>query len=83
MLVDDLTETQIKNGGYGTGGPTSIPHVWIDSYAVYTNRPPSGAFREFLVKDRQMPRGILPYGFDERHVRAAWPIPPSGEADPL
>ncbi len=45
----DISPRLIKNGGYGTGGPTSIPHVWIDSYAVYTNRPPSGAFRGYGI----------------------------------
>ncbi len=45
----DISPRLIKNGGYGTGGPTSIPHVWIDSYAIYTNRPPSGAFRGYGI----------------------------------
>ena len=45
----DIGPRLIKNGGYGTGGPTSIPHVWIDSYAVYTNRPPAGAFRGYGI----------------------------------
>jgi CO/xanthine dehydrogenase Mo-binding subunit len=45
----DISPRLIKNGGYGTGGPTSIPHVWIDSYAVYTNRPPSGALRGYGI----------------------------------
>ena len=45
----DISPRLIKNGGYGTGGPTSIPHVWVDSYAVYTNRPPSGAFRGYGI----------------------------------
>ncbi|MBI4493891.1 MAG: xanthine dehydrogenase family protein molybdopterin-binding subunit [Chloroflexi bacterium] len=37
----------IKNGGWASGGPYAIPNVWIDSYAVYTNTPPAGAFRGF------------------------------------
>lgn len=45
----DISPRLIKNGGYGTGGPSSIPNVWIDSYAVYTNRPPSGAFRGYGI----------------------------------
>lgn len=28
-------------------GPYSIPHVWVDSRAVYTNNIPNGAFRGF------------------------------------
>lgn len=51
----DISPRLIKNGGYGTGGPTSIPHVWIDSYAVYTNRPPSGAFRGYESRRRPGP----------------------------
>ncbi len=30
-------------------GPYTIPHVWIDSYCVYTNRTPSSAMRGFGV----------------------------------
>ena len=45
----DIGPRLIKNGGYGTGGPTSIPNVWIDSYAIYTNRPPAGAFRGYGI----------------------------------
>jgi CO/xanthine dehydrogenase Mo-binding subunit len=28
-------------------GPYSIPNVWVDSIAVYTNNTPRGAFRSF------------------------------------
>lgn len=45
----DIGPRLIKNGGYGTGGPTDIPNVWIDSYAVYTNLPPAGAFRGYGI----------------------------------
>jgi CO/xanthine dehydrogenase Mo-binding subunit len=45
----DIGPRLIKNGGYGTGGPTDIPNVWIDSYAVYTNHPPAGAFRGYGI----------------------------------
>ena len=45
----DIGPRLIKNGGYGTGGPTEIPNVWIDSYAVYTNLPPAGAFRGYGI----------------------------------
>ncbi|WP_309493295.1 xanthine dehydrogenase family protein molybdopterin-binding subunit [Candidatus Hecatella orcuttiae] len=30
-----------------TVGPYKIPNLWIDSYIVYTNKAPSGAFRGF------------------------------------
>ncbi len=45
----DIGPRLIKNGGYGTAGPTDIPNVWIDSYAVYTNLPPAGAFRGYGI----------------------------------
>jgi CO/xanthine dehydrogenase Mo-binding subunit len=45
----DIGPRLIKNGGYGTGGPHRIPNVAVDSYAVYTNLPPAGAFRGFGI----------------------------------
>jgi CO/xanthine dehydrogenase Mo-binding subunit len=45
----DIGPRLIKNGGYGTNGPVSIPHVWIDSHAVYTNVTPAGAFRGYGI----------------------------------
>ncbi len=30
-------------------GPYRIPNAWIDSYCVYTNKPPAGAYRGFGV----------------------------------
>jgi CO/xanthine dehydrogenase Mo-binding subunit len=45
----DIGPRLIKNGGYGTNGPTSIPHVWIDSHAVHTNVCPAGAFRGYGI----------------------------------
>ncbi|MDO8484144.1 MAG: xanthine dehydrogenase family protein molybdopterin-binding subunit [Candidatus Limnocylindrales bacterium] len=45
----DIGPRLIKNGGYATGGPHDIPNVWVDSYAVYTNLPPAGAFRGYGV----------------------------------
>ncbi len=35
--------------GYTAAGPYDIPNVWIDSYCVYTNKVPAGAFRGFGV----------------------------------
>lgn len=35
--------------GYTSAGPYHIPNVWIDSYCVYTNKVPAGAFRGFGV----------------------------------
>lgn len=33
--------------GFSATGPYRIPNVWIDSFAIYTNRPPCGAYRGF------------------------------------
>ena len=45
----DIGPRLIKNGGYGTGGPHNIANVWIDSYAVYANIAPAGAFRGYGI----------------------------------
>jgi len=45
----DISPRLIKNGGYASPGPYKIPHVKVDSYAVYTNLPPAGAFRGYGV----------------------------------
>ena len=52
----DVGPRVAKNGGYGMAGPYRIPNVWVDSYAVYTNTPPAGAFRAFGV-----PQGAWAY----------------------
>jgi CO/xanthine dehydrogenase Mo-binding subunit len=33
--------------GFAAPGPYRIPNVWVDAYCVYTNLPPSGAFRGY------------------------------------
>ena len=38
-----------KKSGYTAAGPYRIPNLKIDSYSVYTNKPPAGAFRGFRV----------------------------------
>ena len=45
----DISPRLIKNGGYASPGPYHIPHVKVDSYALYTNVPPAGAFRGYGV----------------------------------
>jgi CO/xanthine dehydrogenase Mo-binding subunit len=45
----DIGPRLIKNGGYGTGGPHDIANVWVDSYAVYSNIVPAGAFRGYGI----------------------------------
>ncbi|MFG1321102.1 molybdopterin-dependent oxidoreductase [Xanthobacter autotrophicus] len=41
------TEGVIRKGAILAGGPYAIPNVKIDTYGVYTNNTPSGAFRSF------------------------------------
>ncbi|HLI26484.1 MAG TPA: xanthine dehydrogenase family protein molybdopterin-binding subunit [Chloroflexota bacterium] len=43
----DISPRLIKNGGYASPGPYRIPHIKVDSYGVYTNLPPAGAFRGY------------------------------------
>jgi CO/xanthine dehydrogenase Mo-binding subunit len=43
----DISPRLIKNGGFASPGPYRIPHIRVDSYAVYTNLPPAGAFRGY------------------------------------
>ena len=71
----DIGPRLIKNGGYATAGPYRIPNVWIDSYAVYTNLPPAGAFRGYGVSqaawayDTQMDMIASRMGFDPLQLR--------------
>jgi CO/xanthine dehydrogenase Mo-binding subunit len=39
--------TVSRLGGMSAAGPYDIPHVWLDGYAVYTNKPVAGAFRGY------------------------------------
>jgi CO/xanthine dehydrogenase Mo-binding subunit len=39
----------VHKSGYTSAGPYRIPNVSIDSYCIYTNTPPAGAFRGFGV----------------------------------
>jgi CO/xanthine dehydrogenase Mo-binding subunit len=38
-----------KKSGYTAAGPYKIPNLKIDSFSIYTNKPPAGAFRGFGV----------------------------------
>jgi len=40
-----------RKGGFGSVGPYRIPNVAVDSYCVYTNLPPAGAFRGYAVTE--------------------------------
>ncbi len=41
------TEGVVRKGAILGGGPYNIPNIQIDTYGVYTNNTPSGAFRSF------------------------------------
>jgi CO/xanthine dehydrogenase Mo-binding subunit len=43
----DIGPRVTSKTGMAAAGPYKIDHVWVDSYCVYTNRPPAGAFRGF------------------------------------
>jgi CO/xanthine dehydrogenase Mo-binding subunit len=45
----DIGPVVARNGGSAMSGPYRIPHVWIDSRAVWTNLVPAGALRGFGV----------------------------------
>jgi CO/xanthine dehydrogenase Mo-binding subunit len=45
----DIGPIVARNGGSAMSGPYKIPHVWIDSRAVWTNVVPAGALRGFGV----------------------------------
>ena len=52
----DIGPRVTQKSGFTAGGPYDIPNVWLDSYAVYTNRPPAGALRGFGI-----PQLVWPY----------------------
>lgn len=45
----DSTPGVTRGGGVTASGPYRVPHVWIDSRAMYTNLPPAGSFRGLAV----------------------------------
>jgi len=45
----DVGPIVVRNAGSAGIGPYRIPHVQVDSYAVYSNIVPAGAFRGFGV----------------------------------
>ena len=44
-----LSQRVLKRATTHASGPYDVPHAKIDCYAMYTNNPPSGAFRGFGV----------------------------------
>ena len=45
----DIGPRVAQKSGFSAAGPYDIPNVAIDSYEIYTNRPPAGALRGFGV----------------------------------
>jgi CO/xanthine dehydrogenase Mo-binding subunit len=45
----DRSGTIARSGGIGAIGPYRIPHVKVDAYAVYTNRPNAVPFRGLAI----------------------------------
>jgi len=45
----DIGPRVTQKSGFTAGGPYDIPNLNIDSYQVYTNLPPAGAFRGFGI----------------------------------
>ncbi|HKU47549.1 MAG TPA: xanthine dehydrogenase family protein molybdopterin-binding subunit [Burkholderiales bacterium] len=45
----DIGPRVTQKSGFTAPGPYDIEHVAIDSYALYTNRPPAGALRGFGI----------------------------------
>jgi CO/xanthine dehydrogenase Mo-binding subunit len=52
----DIGPRVTQKSGFTASGPYDIDNVSIDSYAVYTNLPPAGAFRGFGI-----PQVVWPY----------------------
>jgi CO/xanthine dehydrogenase Mo-binding subunit len=65
----------LGNAHLTVAGPYNIPHAHIDSYAVYTNNPPGGAFRGFggpqgvFVAESQMNKLAVALGMDPVALR--------------
>ena len=45
----DIGPRVTQKSGFSAAGPYDIDHVQVDSYSMYTNRPPAGALRGFGV----------------------------------
>ena len=45
----DIGPRVTQKSGFTASGPYDIDHVWIDSFALYTNQPPAGALRGFGI----------------------------------
>lgn len=65
----------IRKASYGIAGPYNIPNVWIDSYAVFTNKRPTSSMRGFglyqssFAWDVQMERIAETVGINSLRLR--------------
>ena len=65
----------LANAALQCTGPYDIPNVSVDAYAVYTNNPPSGAFRGFgapqgaFAAESQVNRLAAELGLDAVEIR--------------
>jgi CO/xanthine dehydrogenase Mo-binding subunit len=65
----------IRKASYGVSGPYNIPNVWIDSYAVFTNKRPTSSMRGFglfqsaFAWDVQMEKIAEAIGMDSWRLR--------------
>jgi CO/xanthine dehydrogenase Mo-binding subunit len=65
----------IRKASYGIAGPYNIPNVWIDGYAVFTNKRPTSSMRGFglyqssFAWDVQMERIAERIGIDSWRLR--------------
>lgn len=65
----------LGNAHVTVAGPYEVPNAWIDSYAVYTNNVPGGAFRGFgapqgaFAAESQMNKLAQALGIDPVEIR--------------
>ena len=65
----------LGNAHVTVAGPYEVPNAWIDSYAVYTNNVPGGAFRGFgapqgaFAAEGQMNKLAQALGIDPAEIR--------------
>lgn len=65
----------VRKASYGISGPYNIPNVWIDGYAVFTNKRPTSSMRGFglfqasFAWDVQMERIAEQIGVDSWRLR--------------
>ncbi len=71
----EKSPTVCIRGSLPAPGPYRIPHVKVDGYAVYTNKPVSGAFRGYGIPqgawacEQHMDELALRLGMDARDLR--------------